>query len=243
MLAGILQGCPLSSFIFVLVFDPILWHLSEVLEQPARGTFRACADDIGLILRHIAHLCHLRVPFQAAKAFANLALHPYKAMVVPCSPWSALVSLVSSCRCGPEFSQGFSGIEPESREKTTGKLRETLPALSAEAAARSADARLQSRLRARCLDALAVPLAVVFALLGASSPSPLAVFAAIFALLSRSPCLRLSLRTRFPFHDSQVYFLVKSRSQILPGRSWKFQDFFFSAPEGSCFGSRFRPQR
>ena len=107
---------------------------------------------------------------------------------------------------GPLFSQGFSGIEPESREKTAGKLGETLPALSAEAAARSADARLQSRLRARCLDALAVPLAVVFALLGASSPSPLAVFAAIFALLFRSPCLRLSLRTRFPFHDSQVYF-------------------------------------
>ena len=109
---------------------------------------------------------------------------------------------------------------------------ETFPALSAEAAARSADARLQARVRARCLDALAVPLAVVLALLGASSPSPLAVFAAIFALLFRSPCLRLSLRTRFPFHDSQVYFSMKSRSKFLPGRPWKFQDFFF-APGGS----------
>ena len=39
-----------------------------------------------------------------------------------------------------------------------------------------------------------------FVPLGASSPSPLAVFAAIFVLLFRSPCLRLSLQTRFPFH-------------------------------------------
>ena len=121
------------------------------------------------------------------------------------------------------------GKPRENRRKT----QETLPALSAEAAARSADARLQSRVRARCLDALAVPLAVVFALLGASSPSPLAVFAAIFALLFRSPCLRLSLRTRFPFHDSQVCFSMKSRSKFLPGRPRKFQDFFFSAPGGS----------
>ena len=102
-------------------------------------------------------------------------------------------SFVFSCRCGPSFSQGFSGIEPESREKTAGTLGVTLPALSAEAAARSADARLQSRVRARCLDALAVPLLVVRVLLGASSPSPLAVFAEIFALLLRLPCLRLSL--------------------------------------------------
>ena len=128
--------------------------------------------------------------------------------------------------------------------ETAGKLRETLPALSAEAAARSADARLQSRVRARCLDALAVPLAVVLALLGASSPSPLAVFAAIFALFFRLPCLRLSLRTRFPFHDSQVCFPMKSRSKFLPGRPWKFQDFFFG-PGGSPralrkrFGSHF----
>ena len=54
------------------------------------------------------------------------------------------------------------------------KSQETLPALSAEAAARSADARLQSRVRARCLDALAVPLVVVLVVVYASSPAPLA---------------------------------------------------------------------
>ena len=108
-----------------------------------------------------------------------------------CSSWLPSVSWVSSWRCGSHFSQGFSGMEPESREKKS-KTQDTLPAPSAEAAARSADARHEASVRARCLDALAVPLVVVIVLLGASSPSPLAVFAAIFALLLRLPGLRLS---------------------------------------------------
>ena len=81
----------------------------------------------------------------------------------------------------------------------------------------AAAARLQSTVRARCLDALAVPLVVVLVLLGASSSSPLAVLAAIFALLLRLPCLQLWLLSlacsacklssfaRFPFLDSQVF--------------------------------------
>ena len=122
------------------------------------------------------------------------------------------------------FSQGFSGIEPESR----GENRRTTVGSAPTSNRRGGGAqRRREALDARCLHALPVPLAVVRALLGASSPSPLAVFAAIFALLFRSPCLRLSLRTRFPFHDSQVLFSMKSRSKILPGRPWKFQDFFF----------------
>ena len=126
-----------------------------------------------------------------------------------------LVSLffrVAAARRFPRLLRDRAG-KPRENRRTTG---EAFPARTAEAAARSADARLQSRVRARCLDALAVPLAVVFALLGASSPSPLAVFSAIFALLFRSPCLRLSLLTRFPFHDSQVsccapYFFASGR--------------------------------
>ena len=51
---------------------------------------------------------------------------------------------------------------------------------------------------------LVLDTVVVLVLVCASSPAPLAVFAVIFALFFRSPCLRLSLRTRFPFHDSQV---------------------------------------
>ena len=57
----------------------------------------------------------------------------------------------------------------------------------------AAAARLQSTVRARCLDALAVPLVVVLVLLGASSPSAPSMFAAILALLLRLPCLPCSL--------------------------------------------------
>ena len=105
------------------------------------------------------------------------------------------------------------GLKQASKQKT----HEALPAQTAEAAARSAVARLQSNVRARCLDALAASLVVVLVLLGASSSSPLAVFAAIFALLLRLPCLQLWLLSlacsacklssfaRFPFLDSQVF--------------------------------------
>ena len=62
------------------------------------------------------------------------------------SCWLASTFSVSSWRCGAHFAQGFSGIEPETRgenrRKTAGKLQETLPPQTAEAAARSADARL-----------------------------------------------------------------------------------------------------
>ena len=181
------------------------------------------------------------------------------------SCWLASTFSVSSWRCAsyvfPRLLRDRAGKPRRNRTKT----QEALPAQSAEAAARSAAARLQASVRARCLDALAVPLVVVLVLVGASSPSPLAVFAAIFALLLRLPCLRLSLRTRFPFHDSQVLFSMKSRSKFLPGRPWKFQDFFFrprrlpkSAREAiwapflrsksgscrlGCFGKRFRLQK
>ena len=106
------------------------------------------------------------------------------------------------------------------------EIREALPALSAEAAARSAGARLQSNVRARCLDALAASLVVVLVLLGASSSSPLAVFAAIFALLLRLPCLQLWLLSlacsacklssfaRFPFLDSQVFYLTSENHRF-----------------------------
>ena len=100
------------------------------------------------------------------------------------------------------FFQDFAAIGPESPERSRKPAREVAlgilayeapPAQSAEAAARSAAARLHANARARCLAAPDVSLLAVLVFLGASCPSPLAVFAAIFALLHRLPCLRLSL--------------------------------------------------
>ena len=65
--------------------------------------------------------------------------------------------------------------------KTHTKIHERIPALGAEVAARSAAARLDVCVRARCLDALAVPLVVVFFLL-------------VLLLCLRLQCLRRSSR-------------------------------------------------
>ena len=96
------------------------------------------------------------------------------------------------------FFQDFAAIGPESPERSRKPAREVAlgilayeapPAQSAEAAA----LRPHANARARCLAAPDVSLLAVLVFLGASCPSPLAVFAAIFALLHRLPCLRLSL--------------------------------------------------
>ena len=85
----------------------------------------------------------------------------------------------------------------------------------------AAAARLQSTVRARCLDALAVPLVVVLVLLGASSPSATSMFAAILALLLRLPCLPCSLCSCVACSAPRSLVSRASRSTI--GR------FFFKA--------------
>jgi len=164
------------------------------------GLREAPGSDFGAILARFWARC-----WKVFEAILRLLLRCVGGCSRCSSCWLASTFSVSSWRCASHVFSGLlrdrAGKPREKRRKT----QEALPAQSAEAAARSAAARLQASVRARCLDALAVPLVVVLVLVGASSPSPLAVFAAIFALLLRLPCLRLSLGTRFPFHDSQVF--------------------------------------
>ena len=51
--AGVLQGCPLSASIFLVVFNPHIIRLVEAL-RGIGGTLRACADDVALVLRSLA---------------------------------------------------------------------------------------------------------------------------------------------------------------------------------------------
>ena len=56
---GVLQGCPLSGALFPASVDPILRHLSSIVDVPLHtevprthplptGVIAACADDIGM---------------------------------------------------------------------------------------------------------------------------------------------------------------------------------------------------
>eukprot|EP00974_Lingulodinium_polyedra_P081940 7933020-Lingulodinium_polyedra.AAC.1 len=48
-----------------------------------RGSTRACADDIGAVIREKAHLCLFRHIFSIAEASAGLCLKPSKCWMVP----------------------------------------------------------------------------------------------------------------------------------------------------------------
>ena len=83
ILAGVLQGCPLSGMLFAIVMDPFLVKLDAELCRPQLGTVRACADDVGAALRHLSSLRIAKCTFDAAREVANLCLKPTKCVLVP----------------------------------------------------------------------------------------------------------------------------------------------------------------
>ena len=47
VLCGVMQGCPLSGSLFVIVIDPIMFLFEKYICQPGFGQILACADDLG----------------------------------------------------------------------------------------------------------------------------------------------------------------------------------------------------
>ena len=82
-LAGVLQGCPGSAFLFNNSLDPFLNLLNNTLREANRGISRACADDIGLCLSRLKHMQLLFPIFESAKKLAGLTLKPQKCIIVP----------------------------------------------------------------------------------------------------------------------------------------------------------------
>ncbi len=92
-LAGVLQGCPASAFLFNLAVDPFLNFLQISLAVRSGGILRACADDIGAALRTLATLKRLHPVFTQAHELAGLGLKPPKCIIIPLAPFSdALVA-------------------------------------------------------------------------------------------------------------------------------------------------------
>ena len=80
IVSGVLQGCPLSGTLFVLVIDPLLWAFKKKLSSTV---IRTCADDIGMALRRLDELCLIAKLFQDFEAASNLKLKPKKSILVP----------------------------------------------------------------------------------------------------------------------------------------------------------------
>ena len=91
VLSGVIQGCPLASAVFVIALNPWLLRIQAELEIPKRGIVRACADDLGFVLRAFAHLSLLFAIFTDMAHVANLQLKAVKCVLVPLCEWSPAV--------------------------------------------------------------------------------------------------------------------------------------------------------
>lgn len=79
---GVAQGCPLSGMLFCVAIDPFL-RAGVVALAKHRGVLRACADDMGAILRRLSHLRALHPVFEDAAKVVGLEARPDKCVLVP----------------------------------------------------------------------------------------------------------------------------------------------------------------
>ena len=81
--AGVLQGCPLSGLIFVLVLDPLLNVFSSRIDSRGLAVTRACADDIGAAIADFKALAEYEKWFSLMSKIAGLCLKPKKCVLIP----------------------------------------------------------------------------------------------------------------------------------------------------------------
>ena len=83
VLCGVLQGCPLSGSLFVIAIDPLLYQFHKKLCAPTLATVRACADDIGAVLKQLRNLVMLWKLFESFRKVSLLTLKPRKCILIP----------------------------------------------------------------------------------------------------------------------------------------------------------------
>ena len=66
-----------------MAIDPFIRQIYNSSDIPRNGWTRVCADDIGCVLRRLAHLARLLPIFKVAQRFAGLHLKPAKCVIVP----------------------------------------------------------------------------------------------------------------------------------------------------------------
>ena len=103
IVSGVLQGCPLSGFLFAICIDPFLRHCetstlgttSTSTPQHAKSPYysnmlhvreciiRACADDVGASMSDIKHLLSLHSCYTLMQVISGLRLKPKKCNIIP----------------------------------------------------------------------------------------------------------------------------------------------------------------
>ncbi|CAK0898651.1 unnamed protein product, partial [Prorocentrum cordatum] len=81
--SGIIQGCGWSGTLYALGTACFLLNLETVLEAQGRGLCRACADDLGLVLRAVAYLVYLADVMLCMEILAGLELKAPKCHIFP----------------------------------------------------------------------------------------------------------------------------------------------------------------
>eukprot|EP00959_Pyramimonas_sp_CCMP1952_P335535 7025634-Pyramimonas_sp.AAC.1 len=81
--SDIIQGCSLSGSIYAVVTACFLFDLQGRMEGSRLGLARACADDIGCVVRRLQALRILAEVRQTAEKIATLALKLTKCLLVP----------------------------------------------------------------------------------------------------------------------------------------------------------------
>ena len=92
ILSGVIQGCPLASFCFVIAFDPFLNLFRRSIVDKGKGLVRACADDVGAVFKSVEVLPAASSIFKLAGSLAGLHIKISKCAVVPLRPWSPTVA-------------------------------------------------------------------------------------------------------------------------------------------------------
>ena len=80
--SGVLQGCPLSGVLFVMILDAFLRMMKIELDIHG-GSVRACADDVAAVVHSGPGLVAIHAIFQLAKEIANLGLNTDKGKIIP----------------------------------------------------------------------------------------------------------------------------------------------------------------
>ena len=82
VISGVLQGCPLSGSLFVILMDPLLFSFQHFVVSQGLGSVYACADDIGMSLIRASSISIIHKLFEEIRKASGLTLKPRKCIVI-----------------------------------------------------------------------------------------------------------------------------------------------------------------